>query len=376
MSTNPFLSYGSDGDLLAALQSGTVPLNLASVVAQNVAAGSVLRSDADKVVVSGQVGLTDLNFTPVTSPYVGTFEATGLEATDLKVTNITGTAGAIDFKNTDFTATGAIEPNGDGVEDLGHPNHWFKDAYINGTLYGVTISGENLVAPDASVKAIGSLIEAKTSSSVSGNFPTYSGTTGELIEDSGKKPSDYAENAGATFTGAVSFSTLNPTAKSGLPMRLSRLTQYASVTCTDTITAASIVDGNSVGSLVYAANTTNAGMGIRFSIPFICTAFGGGGTGIFSFRVNTNTVVSLSVPAAFTGNGRAEGEVILGSGTTMYGSGQLLCSGAAVVCDVSSGISWNKTGSNTVELMFRWSVASPLNSMTVYGATVFHHYQT
>ena len=63
---NPFLDDGS-GDL-SALQDGTFPLNVASVVISNTTPSQPLRTDASRKITTGLIQVADCAFTPLTNP--------------------------------------------------------------------------------------------------------------------------------------------------------------------------------------------------------------------------------------------------------------------------------------------------------------------
>src|ERR1700710_2389387 len=75
--SSPFLVYGDSGDVITQLQSGLVPINVASIVNQSVAPSSVLRADADRNITSGLVTVADLDFVPLTDPVSADLTFTG-----------------------------------------------------------------------------------------------------------------------------------------------------------------------------------------------------------------------------------------------------------------------------------------------------------
>jgi len=66
------------------------------------------------------------------------------------------------------------------------------------------------------------------------------------------------------FSLATNPDFTGPTARSQ-PLKLSKATQYEAFSINNTTTATSYFNGNGVGSLIYAANTTNLGMVIKIS---------------------------------------------------------------------------------------------------------------
>ena len=77
--SNPFLSFGGDSAGLESLTKGIVPINAASLQAQNLTPNTVVRTNASRGLVTGQVQLADLAFSVVSNPVLGDLTLTGGE---------------------------------------------------------------------------------------------------------------------------------------------------------------------------------------------------------------------------------------------------------------------------------------------------------
>lgn len=85
--SNKFLSGGADsGASLTALADGTFAGNMASLKLQDLTPGTTLRANGDKLIVSSQIGLGDLNFVPLSNPYAaGDLQVTAGDVISLDV---------------------------------------------------------------------------------------------------------------------------------------------------------------------------------------------------------------------------------------------------------------------------------------------------
>jgi hypothetical protein len=72
--SSPFL-IGGGGISLAQLQDGSTPINVASVAVQSLVPNLPVCTSGSRRLVSRLIGLADLNFSPTTSPFPGTFYA-------------------------------------------------------------------------------------------------------------------------------------------------------------------------------------------------------------------------------------------------------------------------------------------------------------
>jgi hypothetical protein len=79
--SSPFLSTGS-GNIQAVLNSGTQSANLTTIIDQSLIPNLPVCSNADKQLISRQLGTADLNFTPLTNPFVGTLQASDFKSDD------------------------------------------------------------------------------------------------------------------------------------------------------------------------------------------------------------------------------------------------------------------------------------------------------
>lgn len=346
------------------------------------------------------------------------------------------TSNSILFQN----ATANIRPGTSNTCDLGTTASRFKDIQLSGSVVGsVNTRAANDIVSNTGASTSGNLcsfsgtsgkvitdsallatnIVTNTGGTVtSGQVVTFSGTTGRLITNSttpilgtpasgtltsctGLPISTGVSGLGTgvatmlgtfssaniasactdeTGTGSLVFSTnpnfTGPTARSQ-PLKLSRATQYEAFSISNTITATSYFDANSVGSLVYPANTTNLGMVIKIRAIAQLNNWAGGGTLAIHFYQNSASVFSVSVPAA-TAIGSyisTDFEYVLRSGTLSRGQCILNANGQFPVLSDSGG-TWDKTVSNTIDVRVKWSVASGVNIISPLLCTIETHYQT
>ena len=75
---------GDDSTDLAELQLGTFPINISSAVVQSLAGSLPVRTNADRMLTSGLIQLTDCNFSPLTNPASENLDLASYAITDVK----------------------------------------------------------------------------------------------------------------------------------------------------------------------------------------------------------------------------------------------------------------------------------------------------
>jgi len=181
-----------------------------------------------------------------------------------------------------------------------------------------------------------------------------------------------------TGTGSLVFAT-NPdfagATSRAQPLTVSKLTQYEGFSAGNTSAATSFINGNSVGSQIYAANTTNTGMVVKVRAWAQLNNFSGGGTLNISLYLNGSSFVAL-VPSTTAGYLQAEFDCTVRTGTLCRAQGILHQSGQGAVIADSGALSWDKTVANTVDVRFKFSTSSVNNAISPLGVNIETHYQT
>ena len=72
--SSPFL-LGGGGLTLAQLQDGSTPINVSTVTVQGLVPNLPVTTNGTRRLTSRLLGLADLNFSPTTSPFPGSFQA-------------------------------------------------------------------------------------------------------------------------------------------------------------------------------------------------------------------------------------------------------------------------------------------------------------
>jgi len=328
---------------------------------------------------------------------------------------------------------------GGTVCDLGTVTNPFKTLYLNANVAGPvnSRSADNIVS-NAGASTAGNLasfsgttgkivtdsgvvatnvVTNTAGATTAGQVATYSGTTGKLITNSttpilgtpasgtltnctGLPVSTGVSGLGAGVstmlnsftsaniraacgdengTGYLVFDTnpdfIGPTARFQ-PLKLSTLTQYEAFTVSNSSVPQSYINANSIGTRFYAANTTNQGMVVKIRAYAQMNNWGGGGTLTIGFWLNGVANVNLAVPA-----GTAAGSHLLAEfdctirGTTLCRTQGILHTTGQFPVTNDAGGTWTKTNSNNVDVLFTWSVASPVNMISPLSLTIETHYQ-
>ena len=328
---------------------------------------------------------------------------------------------------------------GGTVCDLGTVANPFKTIYLNANVAGPTNSrtadnivsnagastGGNLasfsgttgkIVTDSGVVAT-NVVTNTAGATTAGQVATYSDTTGKLITNSttpilGTPASGTLTNcvglpiaSGVSGLGAGvstmlnSFTSANIRAACGdengtgylvfdttpdftgptarfQPLKLSTLTQYEAFTVSNSSVPQSYITANSIGTRFYAANTTNQGMVVKIRAYAQMNNWGGGGTLTIGFWLNGVANVNLAVPA-----GTAAGSHLMAEfdctirGTTLCRTQGILHTTGQFPVTNDAGGTWTKTNSNNVDVLFTWSVASPVNMISPLSLTIETHYQ-
>lgn len=288
-------------------------------------------------------------------------------------------------------------------------------ASIFGNLAGFSNASGKIIS-DTGI-ALANVVQNLAGSTVSGQVVTFNGTSGKFITNSttpilGTPASGTLTNCTGlpistgvsglgtsvaamlgtfsstnirtactdeTGTGALVFATnpafTGPTARSQ-PLTLSKLTQYGAFSTANTNVPTSYINGNSVGSQIYGANTTNTGMVVKVRAWAQLNNFSGGGTLNISLYLNGSSFVALLVPSTTVGYLQAEFDCTIMGTTTCRTQGILHQSGQAAVIGDSAALSWNKTVANTVDVRFTFSTASVNNAISPLSVNIETHYQT
>jgi len=179
-----------------------------------------------------------------------------------------------------------------------------------------------------------------------------------------------------TGTGSLVFAT-NPdfagATSRAQPLTVSKLTQYEGFSAGNTSAATSFINGNSVGSQIYAANTTNTGMVVKVRAWAQLNNFSGGGTLNIALFLNGSSFVALAVPSTAAGYLQAEFDCTVRTGTLCRAQGILHQSGQGAVIGDSGALSWDKTVANTVDVRFTFSTASVNNAISPLGVNIETH---
>jgi hypothetical protein len=170
--SSPFLEFGDSGDVIAQLQSGLVPINVASIVDQSVAPSSVLRAAADRSITSGLVTPADLSFVPLSDPATADLDMAGHSLTN--VTNINGS------------------PLTNLVTNVG--------AAVSGDV-AIFSGSTGKIITDLSIPS-GNLV-TNAGTSTTNHVAVFSSGTGKVLTDGGHALSEYLPLAGGTMTGGL-----------------------------------------------------------------------------------------------------------------------------------------------------------------------------
>lgn len=326
--------------------------------------------------------------------------------------------------------------------DLGTIANPFQTLYLNANIAGPTNSrtADNIVS-NAGASTSGNLTsfsgttgKVVTDSGIvatnvvtnsggvvtAGQVATFSGTTGKLITNSttpilGTPASGTLSNCTglpistgvsglgtnvATMLGSFTSSNIkaactNPNGTGGFlvfstepdftgatqrlqPLKLSKMTQYDVRSITNTTTPTSFLTASSVGSSLYAANTTNDGMVIKIRAFAQLNNWAGGGTLTISLYINGAVTMNLLLPAgtAATSHFLIEFDCTVKPADSIRGQGVLMASGQLPVLGDTGGRTWTKSALNSVDVVATWSVASASNQMNSLSLTIETHYQT
>ena len=326
--------------------------------------------------------------------------------------------------------------------DLGTVANPFQTLYLNANIAGPTNSrtADNIVS-NAAGSTSGNLTsfsgttgKVVTDSGIvatnvvtnsggvvtAGQVATFSGTTGKLITNSttpilGTPASGTLSNCTglpistgvsglgtnvATMLGSFTSANIkaactNPNGTGGFlvfstepdftgatqrlqPLKLSKMTQYDVRNITNTTTPTSFLTAASVGSSLYAANTTNDGMVIKIRAFAQLNNWAGGGTLTISLYINGAVTMNLLLPAgtAATSHFLIEFDCTVKPADSIRGQGVLMASGQLPVLGDTGGRTWTKSALNSLDVVATWSVASASNQMNSLSLTIETHYQT
>jgi hypothetical protein len=121
--SSPFLSSGSSAEIQEILTSGRYAVNFSSITAQNLIPNLTVASSGVKEIITRQVQLSDLAFSVITNPYIGTLEATDFKTgsyasfntaignLNTKTQNMTATVGDTDFGATIISNVNILNTN-------------------------------------------------------------------------------------------------------------------------------------------------------------------------------------------------------------------------------------------------------------------------
>lgn len=282
-----------------------------------------------------------------------------------------------------------------------------------------------LLLSGATNSRTGDSIVSGPATSVAGNLPAFSNTTGVVLVDSGVAPSSLLPKAGGTMTGDLDMGTHDVANVSFLNAKLvdalvtgpagtatadhiatfidasgvtlqdsgvnvNNLLPKAGGTMTGAITLqdgtqaqgtkASMqhLDGNAVdntvvettlfsgtnfiGNRVYAANSLAGGSVVRFNAMLDLSL--GSGTALFNLKIDSGTLLGYTFApvAPFAGKLSMEMLVCIATDTNTYCHGRVFIEGAGADSAFSGGNHWDFTLSRTLDFTVTFSIADPGNS--------------
>ena len=254
----------------------------------------------------------------------------------------------------------------------------------------VSATGNKTVGDSAI--AVANVVTNTGGTVTSGNVVTFSGTSGRVIQDSGKALSAYLPLAGGTMSGNIAMGNNSVTGLAGLtpngasvddvgtsgspfktcwlkygqPAKSTAFQMYGSVTVSNTTSVTSVTTGSSVGSLVYTA-TQSVGMGFRFRVYYQAAIAGAGDTLSFNFRLNGSTILSTgALTGAFTvATGIIEAYFVWTSSSTMSGYTINTFAGTSHMSSTLTISGLNNAATNTWNVAVTFSAANVGDSVTV-----------
>ncbi len=219
------------------------------------------------------------------------------------------------------------------VCDLGTVTEPFQNAYLSGSLIGsVKTSATNDLVTNAST-------------SVSGNVPSFSGTSGKIITDS-----------------------LMPV-RNLVSQKCAQTAQYNAIF--NVTTETSIIPSSVTGNLAFAANSTVNGTTIKLKSVWL-SEFGVVTTLTLRFKVNGTTIYTItSTPGILSNNiVTHEWNAQMRGTSDILISSQLCYDGIAAQNRQSYIAGWDKTISNTISVTGQFSDTNGIIVVTLFESTL------
>lgn len=205
---------GTNSNNLEVLQDGSFVLNVASADIQSLVPNMPVRASATRELVSGLIGVSDCNFTPLTNPVSSDLNMDNNSVTNAQQIGLpqnsspsTPSAGSLNVYNDGGNLK--IIDSSSTIQTVATTAAFASYLPLaGGTMSGsISLAANNLtnigLISGAANSRTADNIVSNSGSSTSGNLASFSGSSGKIVTDSGIVASNVVTSAGSSTMGNV-----------------------------------------------------------------------------------------------------------------------------------------------------------------------------